>query len=383
MRWSLRIGRVAGISIFVHVTFLLLPLWIAFTHYSERQNWVDAASGALFILVLFGIVVLHELGHALTARRFGIQTRDITLLPIGGVARLERIPENPKQELLVALAGPAVNVCLAVLLFAIVAAGSELSSFAQIGMPGGEFLVTLMWVNVALALFNLIPAFPMDGGRVLRALLALRISYLRATNLAAGIGQTLALGFAFVGLSSIFFGHLGPVSNPFLLFIALFVWMGANHEAGFVQMKSALGNVPVTQLMVTDFRTLAPEDSLSHAVEHLLGGWQHDFPVLEQGRIAGILTRSALVHGLAQRGQNALVRDVMLREVSPIEPGETTENVLVRLRGGDEQMLLVVQDERLSGIVTIENLQDFLLIRAALNGEKLQASPQVIEREAA
>jgi Zn-dependent protease/CBS domain-containing protein len=374
MRWSLRIGQVAGIAIFVHISFLLLPLWIGFTHYSVRQSWIDAGSGVLFLLILFAIVVLHELGHALTARRFGIQTRDITLLPIGGVARLERLPEDPKQELLVALAGPAVNVGLALLLFALVGASAELSSLAHIGIPGDEFLVTLLWLNVALAVFNLIPAFPMDGGRVLRAILALRMSYVRATNLAAGVGQTLAFGFAFVGLSSIFFGHLGPVSNPFLLFIALFVWMGASHEAGLVQMKSALGNVPVARLMVTDFRTLAPDDSLSRAVEHLLGGWQHDFPVLEQGRVAGVLTRSALVHGLAQRGQNGLVRDVMLREVSAIEPGETTENVLLRLSACEQQILLVVQDERLSGILTKDNLQDFLLIRAALNGERLQAA---------
>ena len=300
MRWSLRIGRVAGISIFVHATFLLLPLWIAFTQYSVRQSWIDAGTGVGFLLVLFGIIVLHELGHALTARRFGIQTRDITLLPVGGLARLERMPENPKHELLVALAGPAVNVCLALMLFAVLGTGSDLTALAQQSI-GSQFLILLMWVNVALAVFNLIPAFPMDGGRVLRALLALRMPYARATNLAAGVGQTLALGFAFVGLSSIFFGHFGPVSDPFLVLIALFVWVGANQEAGLVRVKSAFGDVPVSELMITQFRTLAPEDSLGEAAEHLLGGWQRDFPVIEDGRIAGLLTGTALVHGLAQR----------------------------------------------------------------------------------
>jgi len=339
--------------------------------------------GVLFILVLFAVVVLHELGHALTARRFGIGTQDITLLPIGGVARLERMPEDPKQELLVALAGPAVNVCLAMLLFGFLGAGSDLTGLGWLWLTGGEFLVMLMWVNVALAVFNLIPAFPMDGGRVLRALLALRMNYVRATKVAAGIGQALALGFVFVGLSSIFFGHLGPVSNPFFLLIGMFVWMGASREAGLVEMKSAFADVPVTELMITQFRTLAPDDPLGRAVEFLLGGWQDDFPVLENGRIAGLLTRSALVHGLAQRGQTALVRDVMLREVPFVEPGECTENVLVRLRAGGEQTLLVVQDQKVNGMVTRENIQHFLLIRGALNGQKLQPIPPVIQREAA
>lgn len=383
MRWSLRIGRVAGISIFVHITFLLLPLWIGFSGYAVRKNWADAGLGVLFILVLFGIVVLHELSHALTARRFGIGTRDITLLPIGGVARLERLPEQPKQELLVALAGPAVNVCLAVLLFAIVGAGSELEQVAQVGVPGNEFLVSLMWVNVALAVFNLIPAFPMDGGRVLRALLALRMSYARATNLAAGVGQTLALVFAFAGLASILFGHFGPISNPFLLLIGLFVWVGASQEAGLVQMRSALQSVPVTQFMITDFHTLSPGDSLAQAAEYLLGGWQRDFPVLENGKAVGLLTHGALVHGLAQNGQNALVRDVMLRKLHSIEAEDSSEHVLARMRSEETQTVFVLQDERLRGIVTRETIQDFMLIRAALNGGPLQVTPPALQREAA
>ncbi len=383
MRWSFRIGRVAGISIFVHITFLLLPLWFGFIHYKVRGSLADAGVGVLFILVLFGVVILHELGHALTARRFGIRTRDITLLPIGGVARLERLPEDPKQELLVALAGPAVNVCLAALLFAIVGASAQVEQLAQVGLPGSEFLIALLWVNVALAVFNLVPAFPMDGGRVLRALLAMRMSYVRATNLAAGVGQTLALVFAFAGLASIFFGHLGPISNPFLLLIGLFVWVGASQEAGLVQARSALGSVPVTQFMIREFRTLSPADSLALAAEHLLGGWQHDFPVTENGKVAGWLTRGALVHGLAQKGQNALVGEVMLQGVPTVSPEASSENVLARMRAEQAQTVFVVEDERLRGILTRENVQEFMLIRAALNGETLKPVPPVIQREAA
>ncbi|HWH71277.1 MAG TPA: site-2 protease family protein [Candidatus Sulfotelmatobacter sp.] len=384
MRWSWQIGRVAGIAIYVHVTFFLLLLWIGASHFSVRHSWSDAWGGIAFILLLFVIVVLHELGHALTARRFGIRTRDITLLPIGGVARLERMPEEPKQELLVALAGPAVNVCLAVLLFAILGAGRQLADLANVGMVGGNFLASLMWVNVALAVFNLVPAFPMDGGRVLRALLATRLSYVRATNIAAYVGQTIALGFGFLGLSSFFFGA-GAFSNPFLVFIALFVWVGAAQEAGLVQMRSALGDVSVSQLMITDFRSLTPREPLARAVELLLAGWQHDFPVLEEGRVVGLLTRQGLVNGLAQLGRNAPVIECMARQFATVNPAETAEAVLVRLRTGEDQTMLVTKDGTLLGILASENLGEYLMIQAALRGEAeaRKWGARVIERQAA
>ncbi|HXI51511.1 MAG TPA: site-2 protease family protein, partial [Candidatus Saccharimonadales bacterium] len=269
MKSSWRIGRVAGIDVHLHFTFLILLGWVALSHYLQRQNWRDALGGLAFTLSLFTIVVLHELGHALTARRFGIRTRDITLLPIGGVARLERIPENPKQELLVALAGPAVNVVLAALFLGVLMVGAELPAAKEFKLVGGHFLAKLMWINVSLAVFNLLPAFPMDGGRVLRAVLAMRMDYVRATNIAASIGKGMAWVFASVGL----------FTNPFLIFIALFVWIGAAQEASQAQMKSALAGLPVSRVMMTDFRTLAPDDTLARAVEHILAGCQQDFPV--------------------------------------------------------------------------------------------------------
>ncbi|MGN6644118.1 MAG: site-2 protease family protein, partial [Verrucomicrobiota bacterium] len=205
MKWSWRVLTVAGIGVYIHVTFLLLLIWAGWYGYSPRQSWWDAAGQIGFVLALFGIVVLHELGHALTARRFGIGTKDITLLPIGGVARLERMPEDPKQELLVALAGPAVNVILAALLFVGLAVAGQFSDPEWMLHSSGNFFVRLMAVNVLLAVFNMLPAFPMDGGRVLRALLAFRLSYARATRIAARIGQGMAVLFGFAGL-------LGP--NP-------------------------------------------------------------------------------------------------------------------------------------------------------------------------
>src|ERR1051326_6394055 len=195
MKWSWRIGRIAGIGLYMHVTFLIMLIWVTASYYMVRRNWAEAVVGLLFILALFGIVVLHELGHALTARRFGIRTRDITLLPIGGVARLERMPDDPKEELLVALAGPAVNIVLAALFFAALLVVKGSPWVGNLAAVGGSFVAKLMWVNVGLAVFNLLPAFPMDGGRVLRALLAIRMNHVRATQIAANVGQAMALIF--------------------------------------------------------------------------------------------------------------------------------------------------------------------------------------------
>ena len=264
---SWRIGRIFGIDVYAHFTFLLLLGWVALTHYLTRHEWVDALSGLLFIVTLFGIVVLHELGHALAARRFGIRTRDITLLPIGGVARLERMPDEPRQELLVALAGPAVNVALAVALLGVIQLGAGLAAPGKVVWGGGRFLDQLLWVNVFLAAFNLLPAFPMDGGRVLRALLAMRMDYVRATRIAASIGQTIALVF----------GYWGLFGNPFLLLIALFVWVGAAQEANMVRLRSALARVPIGRAMITDFRTL---NRSSHPLGPVTG--DRDFLLLRE-----------------------------------------------------------------------------------------------------
>ena len=200
MKWSWRIGRLLGIDVYMHATFLILLVWLGVSYYLPRHLMADVINGLTLIVALFGIVILHEMGHALTARRFGIRTRDITLLPVGGVARLERMPEDPKQELLVALAGPAVDVVLAGLLLLAVLLTRTALAVPDSHMAGGNLLSNLLWINVVLAAFNMIPAFPMDGGRVLRAVLAMRMDYVHATQAAAGIGQALAMGFGLVGL---------------------------------------------------------------------------------------------------------------------------------------------------------------------------------------
>ncbi|NUO80200.1 site-2 protease family protein, partial [candidate division KSB1 bacterium] len=322
MKWSWKIGSYAGIGVYIHATFLLIIGWVVWTHWSAGQSLAMTINGLLFVFALFGCVLLHEFGHALTAKRYGIKTRDITLLPIGGVARLERMPDDPKQELWVALAGPAVNVVIALALFVWLQITAAFEPVENLTVTGGSFAERLMLVNVSLVLFNLLPAFPMDGGRVLRALLATRKDYARATQIAASIGQGMALVFGFLGL----------FYNPFLLFIALFVWIGAGQEASAVQMKSALGGIPVKLAMLTDFRALSPHDHLTHVIELILAGSQQDFPVVDDGRVVGVLTRSDLLLALAKQGKDAAVAEVMQRDFQTIEATEMLESAFARLQ---------------------------------------------------
>ena len=256
MKWSIKLGKLLGIDVYLHFTFLLLLAFLGFVYWRATQNVEAALRGVAFIVALFGCVVLHELGHALMARRYGIKTRDITLLPIGGIARLEKMPEKPMQEFWVALAGPAVNVVIAAVLFVGLAATGGFTPVEEISVTGGSFWQRLMVLNLFLVAFNLLPAFPMDGGRVLRALLAMRLGRRRATAIAANVGQGMA----------ILFGIVGFFYNPFLIFIAIFVYLGAQAEAGMVEMQSALAGLRVRDAMMTRFRTLAAQDTLAKAV---------------------------------------------------------------------------------------------------------------------
>jgi Zn-dependent protease len=366
MSWSWRIGRIAGIDVYVHFTFFLLLAWVAGVYYMLNRNVWEALYGVSFILALFAIVVLHELGHALTARRYGIQTRDITLLPIGGVARLERMPEEPAQELVVALAGPAVNVVLAALIYLILAlgAGIPVAPLNEAIRIGSGFLSQLFWVNVVLVVFNMVPAFPMDGGRVLRALLATRLDYVRATQIAATVGQALAMLFVLIGL----------FANPFLVFIGLFVWLGAAQEASFVQMRSAIAGIPVMRAMITNFQTLDPDDRLSKAVEYMLAGFQQDFPAVKDGHLVGVVTHSDLATALGQYGIEARVADVMRRDFISVSPREMLESAFARLQEGDSHTVPVVENGRLVGLLTTDNVTEILMIQEAMR-ERARRAP--------
>jgi Zn-dependent protease/CBS domain-containing protein len=369
MKWSWTIGRVAGIKLRVHATFLILLAWLALVDYRASGTISGALIGVIFTLALFGSVVLHELGHAVAARRVGVPTRDITLLPIGGVARLEYIPDKPKQELGIALAGPAVTVVVALIL------GVSLRLF---GLPVivvqetvthgtiGGFVAELLWVNVALLVFNMLPAFPMDGGRVLRALLALRMDYGRATEIAARVGR----GFALV------FGVVGLLYNPFLVLIALFVWVSAAAESADLHQRSALSGVAVNRLMIRDVRTLTAKDTLNDALRYVLGGFQQDFPVVDGGKVVGVLTRAALLGGLAKAGADAPVVAAMETSFQTASPEEPVNQALARLRESRCRALPVVSDDKLCGLLTADNVAEFVLIETALHASARDAGHQ-------
>ena len=373
MKWSWKIGRYAGVDVYIHATFLLLIGWIAVSHLIAGRTVSAAAAGVAFVMALFLCVLLHEYGHALMARKYGIRTRDITLLPIGGVARLERMPDDPKQEFWVALAGPAVNVVIAAALFAWLALRNAWEPLAGINVSAGSMAERLLVANVFLVLFNLIPAFPMDGGRVLRALLASRMEYTRATQIAAGIGQGMALLFGLAGL----------FANPFLIFIALFVWIGAAQESSATQMKNSLAGIPVQRAMMTDFRTLSPQDPLAHAVELVLRGSQQDFPVVSDGRVAGILTRADMLAALARRDEDSSVEKIMHQRFEVADAGDMLETVLARLQECDCHTLPVTQQGKLVGLVTADNLGEFLMVQAALSRKSVTPSPGPLQPRAA
>jgi Zn-dependent protease len=356
MKWSFKIGRFAGIDVYMHFTFILLVSWVALVHWQQGQSAAAALAGVIFILAVFLCVVLHEFGHALTARRYGIQTRDIILLPIGGLARLERLPTHPLQELWVALAGPAVNVVIAAALFLWLTLTASFEPLQRLTLTTGPFLERIMAVNIFLVVFNMIPAFPMDGGRVLRAFLATRTDYARATQIAASIGQGIAVLFGVVGL----------FYNPLLLFIAFFVWIGASQEASMAQLKSAIGGIPVQQAMVTDFKTLGLNDSLDRAVKLTLAGSQKDFPVADNGRIAGILTQSDLMKALSQRERHPTVASAVQKNFVPVDSLEMLETALAKLQDCECHTLPVIRDGKLVGLVTMDNLGEYMRMQSAL-----------------
>ncbi len=356
MGWTITIGRVAGTEVKVHLTFFILVAFWAMLGYQQ-----GGASGALFasifLLALFGCVLLHEFGHILMAGRFGVRTPDVILLPIGGVARLERIPDEPRQELLIALAGPAVTLAIVVVLYLVLAVSGPAPVLWGLE-PAGPFLGNLMRVNLYLLLFNLFPAFPMDGGRVLRALLASRLGLVPGTRIAARLGQASAVVAGFYGLTA---------GQPILLLIALFVFLGAGAEAAAVETRVAGAGLNAAQMMVTHFRTIPIHATIADAVELLLSGEQREFPVVDSmGRVEGILTRDHIIKGLSQRGQGSTVGESMASPAPLVTPSLGFQEALERLRASGLPALPVVDSAgRLVGLLTMDNVTDLLLVRRA------------------
>ncbi|RWP77612.1 site-2 protease family protein [Mesorhizobium sp.] len=358
MGWSLNLGTIAGTTVRVHFTFLLLLVWIWLTHY--RIGGTPAAwEGVAFIIAVFACVVLHEFGHIAAARYFGISTPDITLFPIGGVARLERMPEEPGQEFVIAVAGPLVNVAIAALIFALLGGSAGVEQMAGIEDPRMNFLARLAGVNVFLVLFNMIPAFPMDGGRILRAALAARLSWSRATQIAATIGQ----GLAFV------FGFLGLFYNPLLIFIGIFVYLAAAAEAQNAQIREVATSVLVGDVMITEFARLDRSATLDEAIEMLLATTQHDFPVIDSaGHLEGLVTRNDTIRTLKEKGPAEPVASAMRNDIPKIHYRKSLEESLRLMQQADVPAVAVVDNsDRLVGLMTHETIGEMLMVRSAVS----------------
>ncbi|QGJ72403.1 Zn-dependent protease [Planctomycetales bacterium 10988] len=368
MSWSWRLGRIAGIDIKVHWTFLIILLWVAVSYLIAGESVAAALYGVGMVLAIFACVVLHELGHALMARHYGIPTRDITLLPIGGVAQLARIPEKPKEEMMVAIAGPAVNVVIAIVLACAIGIMSGFTQLVPRQLIGSSSLLILMWLNLFLVVFNLLPAFPMDGGRVFRAWLAMKMDYVKATNIAAWTGEAMAILF---GIAGLFF-------NPLLVLIALFVFLGAESERQSVHVKHMVQGLTVRDAMLTDYETLSPQQTLNEAVDLLLAGDQHDFPVLQDGQWMGLLQRSDLIRGLKDHGKDSLVEVVMMEDCDRISPTQPLEKILSRMRSSRCQTFPVMEEDQLIGLISAENIGELIMVRSALEE---QAGPPTKDPE--
>jgi stage IV sporulation protein FB len=358
MSWSIPLGTVAGTEIRLHLTFLLFLAWIGVA---------GGMAGVVFMSLLFLCVLLHEFGHVLAARRYGVRTPDITLLPIGGVARLERIPEKPAEELVVALAGPAVNVAIAALLFVLLGGAPPIEVAAAPQDSAHGILERLFWTNVTLVVFNLVPAFPMDGARVLRALLALRMGHRRATEWAALIGQGLAAGFGLLGL-------LG--GQPLLVFVALFVWLGAAAESQAVQLRDLSRGMMAVDAAVTRFESLPVSATIADAAELLIRTSQTDFPVLDGGgALRGVLTRGDMVKALRAQGPDAPVLEAMRRDIPVVNHRAPLEQAMAAMQEGGGVAGVVDGAGRLVGLLTQENLGEMLMVETALVRRRPPASP--------
>lgn len=353
--WTWNLGRIAGIPIRVHLTMLILLVWIASAYMLRGASLGATGLGLLLVATIFIIVVVHELGHALVARHFGIATHDILLLPIGGIASLEHMPENPRQELAVAIVGPVINLVLAGLIYLGIELAGGSTRLDEATTIGGALATQLLWINIALALFNLLPSFPMDGGRVLRSILAMRMSRERATDIAARLGKLFAIAFAIFGL----------FYNPFLLLIAFVVWSGANQERALVQLKTAISGVPVSAAMLRRVETIAPEQPLEDAAALLLSGGLNQLPVIDHGRPVGVITRSDVATALSHAGPDARVANAPQHAIVLVSPGDSLDSVLDKLRQEPDTVALVVDHiGQPVGVLTAEHLAAYVALHS-------------------
>ena len=359
MKANLNLGSVSGIKIVVHWTFFFLIAWIVFSELKHNSNTSSIIFNLVLLLAVFVCVVLHELGHALMAKHFGIYTQKITLLPIGGMASLERIPESPKQELLITLAGPIINIIIASILYLIIPVNQimELNFTESFEFLSAftlqNFLFYLYIVNVGLVIFNLIPAFPMDGGRILRAILAMNMNRVKATQTASSIGQFIAVIFLLLGL----------LYNPFLVLIALFIFLGAYGENKIVQHLALLKGHSVEEAMLINITTFSPEDSIDLVVNKIISSTETNFVIVEDRKVKGVLYHKDIINN---SNKNVLVKDVMKTVFKTVKYTDDLKEIYKIVFTEKKSFIPVLKQDKLVGVIDATNLNDYILLQAKL-----------------
>ncbi len=371
MRWSVTIGRVFGITLRLHVTFLLFLAFIGYVGFVE-QGMQGAAWALSLFCSIFVCIALHELGHSVIAQLLGVEVKSITLLPIGGVAALRNIPENPWHEIAITLAGPMVNAAIALVLLPITGLPSHLF-FVTMPENLGGLLESLVKANIVLFAFNFIPAFPMDGGRLLRAVLALVTSYRRATVIAATVGQGLAILFVLIGLTH---GQLWMWSV-----IGVFIFIGADGEEKMVRARSLLQDLDVDDVMAHEFAVLSPADSVARGLERVYQTGQDDFPVLDGEQLLGVVTRQAMLGAINQDRGDISVADVMETGIPAISPNAKLSRLYEAMISEGLPSYPVVQDGRLVGWLSLDNISRYLLVQSSIKSScRVKNRPAVVAR---
>ncbi len=373
---SIYLGKAGGTALYLHWSFLVLVVLVFFSNYrdpnAEAGNLEQGVLGVLFILAIFTSVTLHEFGHITVARRYDCPAESITLYPIGGMARMQKIPEKPAQELWMALAGPWVNVMIAAVLYAIIAFTDGVPVLGGLETLTWEhFPYNLMMANIMLATFNLLPAFPMDGGRVLRALLAMKLTRVRATVIAARIGQLLAVAFFIAGF---FF-------NIFVSLIGIFIYFVAGQEMVLEMTKAVLQDYKVKDAMMRRFTSFSPDETIASAVQTMLDVQETEFVVIGNGQLAGVVTSKELIKGLLEQGRTATVSALLKQDVITLDPEMPLSEAFQKMMISGQTIYPVTEAGKLAGIIDVQNINEFSMVKGIENKEKTKQGQLAVSGE--
>jgi Zn-dependent protease/predicted transcriptional regulator len=355
MRGAVKILDFKDIHIFVHWTFLLIVGWVILANARWGVNIEPMFWSLLFIGAVFASVALHELGHALTAAHFGIKAKNIVLLPIGGTASIEKFPDNPRQELSISIAGPLVNLVIAILIWLIFSPGTSFWSVPEDTSitHGHDFIYNLKVVNLGLALFNLIPAFPMDGGRILRALLGFKLNYIRATSIASNIGRSIAVIFIGLGIWMV---------NPFLPLIGLFIILSAGTEEYYLRLRSLVKGIKLNEVLMYNYNSLQANMTVQEAANMLEANHAKYFVLLDGANPVGIINRLEIMKAVAEMKYSELLKNLIQKELLYFEANKDVEGVLEKLASNDERIFPVMQNSHLIGVVNLNHIIEYLLL---------------------